>query len=42
MNRYAQLRQFIGTPAYMVQTKAEMKRMDVDTRSDIYWLRACY
>jgi serine/threonine protein kinase/Tfp pilus assembly protein PilF len=32
------LQQFIGTPAYMSPEQAEMSRLDVDTRSDIYGL----
>jgi serine/threonine protein kinase/tetratricopeptide (TPR) repeat protein len=33
-----QLHQFIGTPAYMSPEQAEMSKLDVDTRSDIYSL----
>jgi len=35
---YTELRQFIGTPAYMSPEQAEMSGLDVDTRSDIYSL----
>ncbi|PWU13399.1 MAG: serine/threonine protein kinase [Verrucomicrobia bacterium] len=35
---YTELRQFIGTPAYMSPEQAEMSALDVDTRSDIYSL----
>ncbi len=37
---YTQLRQFIGTPAYMSPEQAEMSGLDIDTRSDIYSLGA--
>ena len=32
---YTELRQFIGTPAYMSPEQAEMSGLDIDTRSDI-------
>jgi WD40 repeat protein len=35
---YTDLRQFIGTPAYMSPEQATMTSLDVDTRSDIYSL----
>ena len=35
---YTELRQFIGTPAYMSPEQAEMTSLDIDTRSDIYSL----
>ncbi len=35
---YTELRQFIGTPAYMSPEQAEMSALDIDTRSDIYSL----
>src|SRR5438309_9346899 len=35
---YTELRQFIGTPAYMSPEQAEMSGLDIDTRSDIYAL----
>ncbi len=35
---YTELRQFIGTPAYMSPEQAEMSGLDVDTRSDVYSL----
>ena len=35
---YTELRQFIGTPAYMSPEQAEMTGLNIDTRSDIYAL----
>ena len=35
---YTELRQFIGTPAYMSPEQAEMSGLDIDTRTDIYSL----
>ena len=35
---YTELRQFIGTPAYMSPEQAEISGLDIDTRSDIYSL----
>jgi serine/threonine protein kinase/Flp pilus assembly protein TadD len=38
MTVYTEMRQFIGTPAYMSPEQAEMSGLDIDTRSDIYSL----
>src|SRR5437588_2467194 len=35
---YTELRQFIGTPAYMSPEQAEMSGLDIDTRTDLYSL----
>ncbi|YCM45744.1 protein kinase [Verrucomicrobiaceae bacterium 227] len=35
---FTRFEQFIGTPAYMSPEQAQMSRLDVDTRSDIYAL----
>ena len=35
---FTEMRQFIGTPAYMSPEQAEMSGLDVDTRSDVYSL----
>ncbi|MFC7337481.1 protein kinase [Haloferula chungangensis] len=38
MTIFTRFEQFIGTPAYMSPEQAQMSRLDVDTRSDIYAL----
>jgi eukaryotic-like serine/threonine-protein kinase len=35
---YTELRQFLGTPAYMCPEQAEMSGLDIDTRTDVYSL----
>ncbi len=35
---YTELRQMIGTPAYMSPEQAEMSGLDIDTRADVYSL----
>jgi len=35
---FTEYQQFIGTPEYMSPEQAEMTGLDVETRSDIYWL----
>ena len=35
---FTEFRQFLGTPEYMSPEQAEMSRLDVDTRADIYSL----